>query len=325
MDPSVIFANLLSPSTLFFFLGFAAVLVKSDLEIPHPLPRLFSLYLLMSIGYQGGAKLAAAGLSGQVLLYVGGGMLMALAIPFAAFFVLRRILGTADAAAMAATYGSISVVTFIVGTDFLTRAAVPFGGYMVAIMSLMETPAIVAGILLWRLFGPSAPAGAATRDWRRLAHESVFNGTVYLLLGSLLIGFITGPTSAKALAPFTVDLFKGMVLFFLLDTGMLAARKARQLIEVGPKLVAFGIGAPLVHGAAGMLLAYLMGMSQGDALLFTVLSASSSYIVVPAAMRTAIPDANPGLFELLSLSVTFPFNVVVGLPLYFSVIQRVWA
>jgi len=321
MEWDTLLSNVLSPAALFFFLGFAAVLVRSDLEIPHPLPRFFSTYLLIAIGYQGGAKLAHAGFTSEIALYVAGAMLMAVAVPFATFFVLRRILNVYDAAAMAATYGSVSIVTFIVASDFLAKRGIESGGYMVALMSLMETPAIVAGILLVQVFARREDAPA---DWRKIAHESLFNGTVFLLLGSLAIGVLTGNAHAKSLDPFMVGLFKGMVLLFLLDTGMLAARRARELMRVGPSLVAFGVVAPVVSGLAGVGLARAMGMGAGDALLFAVLCASSSYIVVPAAMRQAVPQANPGLFELLSLSVTFPFNLAVGIPVLFAIVQRVW-
>jgi len=318
-----IVANILSPAALFFFLGFAAVLLRSDLEIPHPLPKFFSLYLLMSIGYTGGAKLAHAGVTPAVLLYIAAAMAMALLVPFYTFFVLRRILSIYDAAAMAATYGSISVVTFVVGSEFLAKQGEPFGGYMVAVMSLMESPAIIMGIMLVRFFAPT-DNGASRPSWGHLVRESFLNGTVYLLLGSLVIGFVTGNTAADGLKPFMADLFKGMVIFFLLDTGMLAGRRARQLIQVGPKLVLFGVVAPVVNGALGIALAWAIGMGAGDALLFTILCASSSYIVVPAAMRTAVPEANPGLFELLSLSVTFPFNISLGIPAYYAVISSLW-
>lgn len=321
MDLSSIVQNVVSPAFLFFFLGFGAVLLKSDLEIPHPLPKFFSLYLLLSIGYTGGAKLAHAGLSWSVALYIAAAMLMALAVPFYTFFILRKILSVYDAAAMAATYGSISIVTFIVGTEFLTRLSTPYGGYMVAIMSLMESPAVITGILLVRLFAPRGKGAPERPGVGHLLKESFLNGTVYLLLGSLVVGVLTGASAGKSLEPFTVGIFKGMVLFFLLDTGMLAARRAKTLLVVGPKLVLFGIGAPLLNGGVGVLLAWAMGMGRGDALLFAILCASSSYIVVPAAMRQAVPEANPGLFELLSLSVTFPFNISVGIPLYWAAIR----
>ncbi|NBW95905.1 MAG: hypothetical protein EBR28_04025 [Planctomycetia bacterium] len=195
---------------------------------------------------------------------------------------------------------------------------------MVAVMSLMESPAVIAGIMLVRMFAPRGDGGGDRPGVKAILHESFFNGTVLLLIGSLVIGVITGPTSGESLKPFMSGIFKGIVLLFLLDVGMLAARKAGKLIEVGPKLVAFGIVAPLLNAALGIGLAWLLGMGKGDAFLFTLLCASSSYIVVPAAMRQAVPEANPGLFELLSLSVTFPFNISLGIPLYFAAIGRLW-
>ncbi len=327
MDTQTILANVLSPAALFFALGFLAVLVRSDLELPYPLPKFFSTYLLISIGYTGGEKLAHAGLTTEVAATIAAAMGMALFVPFYTFFFLRRILRVYAAAAMAATYGSISIVTFVVGTEFLNRQQVGFGGHMVAVMSMMESPAVIMGIILVRIFAPRESAGHSPGrpGLKAILHESFCNGTVLLLIGSLVIGVITGPTAGEGLKPFMTGLFKGIVLLFLLDVGMLAARKAEKLVEVGPKLVAFGILAPLANAALGIGLAHLLGMGKGDALLFTLLCASSSYIVVPAAMRQAVPEANPGLFELLSLSVTFPFNISVGIPLYYTVIDRLWA
>ncbi len=324
MDFNTIITNILSPAALFFFLGFLSVLVKSDLELPYPLPKFFSTYLLISIGYTGGQKLAEAGLSWNVFVYILVAMLMALIVPFYTFFFLRRILSVYDAAAMAATYGSISIVTFIVGTEFLGRANIDYGGYMVAIMSLMESPAVIMGILLVRLFAPRGEGSAERAGMKEILRESFLNGTVLLLLGSLVIGIITGRSAGPGLDVFMNGIFKGIVLLFLLDVGMLAARRADQLLRVGLPLVGFGLAAPLANAVIGVFLARLIGMSEGDALLFVLLCASSSYIVVPAAMRQAVPEANPGLFELLSLSVTFPFNISLGIPLYWGLINLLW-
>lgn len=325
MDMQTILANVLSPAALFFFLGFISVLLRSDLELPYPLPKFFSTYLLISIGYTGGEKLAIAGLTPEVTTTIVAAMAMAVFVPFYTFFFLRRILSVYDAAAMAATYGSISIVTFVVGTEFLNRSNVAFGGHMVAIMSMMESPAVIMGIMLVRMFAPRDDGSAKRPGLKAILHESLFNGTVLLLIGSLIIGVITGRSAGEGLKPFMSGIFKGIVLLFLLDVGMLAAKKAGKLIEVGPALVAFGVIAPLINGALGIGLAWLLVMGKGDALLFTLLCASSSYIVVPAAMRQAVPEANPGLFELLSLSVTFPFSISVGIPLYYGVISRIWA
>jgi len=324
MDLSLAITNILNPAALFFALGFAAVVLKTDLEIPAPLPKLFSLYLIIAIGYTGGTKLAASGLSSTVLLYIGAAMLMALVVPVCVFFVLRKFLSVYDAAAMAATYGSISIVTFIVGTDFLGRNNETYGGYMVAIMSLMESPAIIAGIFLVRMFAPRRSLAAPQTTASSLLRESFLNASVFLLLGSLLIGWLTGNAHGQSLETFMSGLFKGMVIFFLLDTGMHAARRVEMLKQTGGPLLVFALVAPLVLAAAGILLARAIGMNPGDALLFTILCASASYIVAPAAMRHAVPESNPGLVELLSLSVTFPFNITLGIPLYWSAIRWMW-
>lgn len=251
-------------------------------------------------------------------------MFMAVLVPVCVFFVLRKFLSVYDAAAMAATYGSISIVTFIVGTEFLARNDQPYGGYMVAIMSLMESPAIIAGIFLVRMFAPRRVLAAPKTTASSLLRESFLNASVFLLLGSLLIGWVTGPAHGESLQPFMYGLFKGMVIFFLLDTGMHAGRLVGQLKKTGAPLVVFGLVAPLVNATLGILLAKAMGMNPGDALLFAILCASASYIVAPAAMRHAVPESNPGLVELLSLGITFPFNITLGIPLYWSGIRYLW-
>lgn len=324
MDLGQAAINILNPAALFFALGFAAVLLKTDLEIPAPLPKLFSLYLIISIGYTGGTKLAASGLSSTVLLYIAAAIFMALIIPIGVFFALRKVLPVYDAAAMAATYGSISIVTFIIGTEFLTRNEVPYGGYMVAIMSIMESPAIIVGIFLVRMFARRRVLAAPKTTAGGLLRESFLNASVFLLLGSLLIGWITGPAHGHSLDTFMSGLFKGMVIFFLLDTGMHAGRLVGQLRQTGAPLVIFGVVAPLVHGTLGLFVAKAIGMAPGDALLFVILCASASYIVAPAAMRHAVPESNPGLVELLSLGITFPFNITLGIPLYWMGIQWLW-
>ena len=324
MDWGQAISNVLNPAALFFALGFAAVLFKTDLEIPAPLPKLFSLYLIIAIGYTGGTKLAASGLNSTVLLYIIAAMLMALLVPLAVFFVLRKFLSVYDAAAMAATYGSISIVTFIVGTEFLARNGQTFGGYMVAIMSLMESPAIIAGIFLVRTFAPRRILAAPKTTVLSLLRESFLNASVFLLLGSLLIGWITGPAHGKALETFMSGLFKGMVIFFLLDTGMHAGRLIGKFGKTVAPLAVFGLVAPLLQAAAGICVAKAIGMAPGDALLFAILCASASYIVAPAAMRHAVPESNPGLVELLSLGVTFPLNITLGIPLYWMGIRWLW-
>ncbi|MEB3167083.1 MAG: sodium-dependent bicarbonate transport family permease [Cyanobacteriota bacterium] len=320
MESSLILQNLLSPPVLFFFLGVLAVLLGSDLEIPSPLPKLFSLYLLLAIGFTGGMELARSSLDNQVLLTIGAAVMMSLLVPLTSFLVLRTRLDAANAAAVAASYGSISAVTFITAESFLNVLQLPFDGFMVAALALMESPAIVVGVLLARLArSPDAGNGTGGLRWGELLQEAFLNGSVFLLIGSLVIGSVVTTWSPAALArmePFTDKLFYGALCFFLLDMGLVAAQRLGDLRRAGPFLVGFALLAPPVHALAGLGLSRLLGLAQGDALLFMVLCASASYIAVPAAMRMTVPEANPSLYISSALAVTFPFNVVVGIPLY---------
>ena len=321
MDITLILSNLLNPPILFFFLGLLAVLLHSDLEIPQPLPKFLSLYLLLAIGFKGGVELNQSGIDRSVLVTIGLAMLMASVVPLYSFFILRLKLAASDAAAIAATYGSISAVTFITATAFLQDLNIPYSGYMVAAMALMESPAIIIGVLLYRLSGNS---NRGELSWSELLRDAFFNGSVLLLLGSLLVGVLTGEEGKKELQPFTHGLFKGLLAFFLLDMGLVAARRLRDLRKAGVFLVSFAILMPLLNAALGMGLAYLVDMPRGDALLFIVLCASASYIAVPAAVRLAIPEANPSLYVPMALAITFPFNIIVGLPLYLYGIDTLW-
>lgn len=322
MTPALVLDNLLSPPILFFALGVLAVLVRSDLEIPQPIAKFLSLYLLLAIGAHGGHALHASGITPGVLETLGASMVMAVLVPVAAFFVLRLRLPVHDAAAVAATYGSVSAVTFITAGAFLRTAGVEFGGHMVAAMALMESPAIVVGVLLMRTFG--TPSGEGRAPLGHLVREAFVNGSVLLILGSLVIGYVSGDKGWAAISPFTDDIFKGMLSFFLLDMGLVAARRLRDVRAFGWWLPGFAVGAPLVNAAAAIGVAAALGFSQGDALMFAVLCASASYIAVPAAVRLAIPEANPSLYVSMALAITFPFNIVIGLPLYLGVIRLVW-
>jgi len=322
MNADLILSNILNPPVLFFFLGMIAYGLKSDLEVPQPLPKLFSLYLLLSIGFKGGVELNHSGLTQQVALTLGAAVLMASVVPVAAFFFLRRRMGVADAAAVAAAYGSVSAVTFIAAVSFLGQLGLPFSGHMVAAMALMESPAIIVGITLARLCGPRHPGTRFT--WKPLLHDAFCNGSVLLLIGSLGIGLLTGAKGGASLAPFTNDLFKGMLCLFLLDMGLVSARQLGGIRQLGALPVVFAIMVPLFSAAVGLALAWGLGLGKGDALLFATLCASASYIAVPAAMRLALPEANPGLYVTMALALTFPFNIVLGLPLYFAVIQGLW-
>jgi hypothetical protein len=320
MDPTLALANLLNPPVLFFFLGVVACMVGSDLEVPQPLPKFFSLYLLLAIGFRGGAELHHSGLTHDVAIVLSAAIGMALLVPLWTFLVLRRWLDTANAAAVAATYGSISAVTFIAATSFLNQLQVASSGYMVAAMALMEAPAIVLGIALGRRAG----AEASPMPWQHLLRDSLGNGSVLLLGGSLLIGIASGEGGERALAPFTHDIFRGMLCLFLLDMGLVSARRLRGIRQLGWLPIGFALAAPLVNAGMAIGIAYALGLGRGDALLFTVLCASASYIAVPAAMRMALPEANPGLYVTMALAITFPANIVVGLPLYMSCIDGLW-
>lgn len=322
MDTSLITANLLNPPVLFFFAGLLAVRLGSDLEIPQPLPKFFSLYLLLSIGFRGGVELSHSGINLQISLALLSAIGMAIFVPAYSYLILRRTLTSANAAAVAATYGSVSAVTFIAGTSLLTKVGVDYGGHMVAALALMECPAIMVAVIFYRLSQPSTELNQTT--WKRLLRESFLNGSVYLLVASMVIGIITGNEGEKALKPFVSDQFKGMLCLFLLDMGLISARRLKDLRGIGYLPLIFATVVPLANAAIGTGLAWLIGLGVGDAFLFCVLCASASYIAVPAAMRLAIPDANPGIYVTMALGLTFPLNVMIGLPCYLSIITKLW-
>lgn len=324
MQSGLILQNLLSAPVLFFFLGILAVLLGSDLEIPSPLPKLFSLYLLLAIGFKGGLELAHSGLTSLVLFTIGSAVAMSLLVPLTSFLILRARLDVPNAAAVAASYGSISAVTFITAESFLNILQIHFDGFMVAALALMESPAIVVGVVLAKLAGRQGRQAEALR-WGEVLREAFLNGSVFLLIGSLVIGYVVtvfSPTSLVKMEPFTEKLFYGALCFFLLDMGLVAAQRLQDLRRAGAFLVGFAVLAPLLHAVVGLSIARLLGLSVGDALLFMVLCASASYIAVPAAMRMTVPEANPSLYISSALGVTFPFNVVVGIPLYLTLAQR---
>jgi len=332
MQTTLVLQNLLSAPVLFFFLGILAVVSGSDLEIPSPLPKLFSLYLLLAIGFKGGVELSESGLGPMVLLTLGAAILMSLVVPLTSFMILRTQLGPDNAAAIAAAYGSISAVTFITAQSFLNVLKISYDGFMVAALALMESPAIVVGVVMAKLASSSLEKAQDDQapnvegiPWREVFQEAFLNGSVFLLIGSLVIGALVAhfnPAGVERMAPFTEKLFYGVLCFFLLDMGLVAAQRLRDLRQTGPFLVAFAVAAPIVHAFIGLLIAKVLGLPQGDALLFMVLCASASYIAVPAAMRMTVPNANPSLYITTALRLTFPFNVVVGIPLYMALVQR---
>ena len=322
--------NLLDPAILFFVFGALAGLVKSNLEIPAQISRFLSLYLLMALGLKGGFALAQSGLTAQVASGLACAVTLAVVVPLLALRVLRRLVNPYDAAALAATYGSVSAVTFVTAVQFLETRGLSYGGHMAAAMALMESPAIILAVLfansLRRREAAMASEGAGSAgasvvansrpSMGKVLHESLTDGAQLLLLGAMLVGLLTGESGRQAMQPFSGDLFKGMLAFFLLDMGLQTARNLPQLRGQSPWLLAYALIAPLVHAALALALARLAGLPLGDTVLLMVLAASASYIAVPAVLRHAIPQANPSVYFGLSLGLTFPFNILVGIPAY---------
>jgi uncharacterized protein len=311
--------SFLDPAILFFVFGLIAGALRSNLEIPPAVARFLSLYLLMALGLKGGFALSASGLNAEVATSLGLALLLALAVPAIGYLVLRRVLSGFDAAALAATYGSVSAVTFITAVQVMESRGLPFGGHMAAAMALMESPAIVMAVVLANVVRRRSGASAAAMPLGKVMHEALTDGAQLLLLGAMVVGLLTGEAGRVAMQPFAGDLFKGMLAFFLLDMGLLAARHAGGLKGLSPWLLAYAIGAPLAHAALAFALAAAAGVAAGNAALLMVLAASASYIAVPAVLRQAIPEANPSLYFGMSLGLTFPFNILVGIPLYVHV------
>ena len=309
-------ANLLTPMILCFALGVIAAIARSELTVPEAAAKALSIYLLFAIGFKGGAAVAQHGVDAQLLAALAGGVVLSFALPFVAFALLRMLtrLSVTDAAAVAAHYGSISIVTFVTATSVLASQGIEFEGYMVAVAAAMEAPAIVSA--LWLV---SRRGGAADMDaglWR----EILLNGSIVLLVGSFLIGLITGADGLARIESFIVSPFQGVLCLFLLDMGLVAGRGLRASRGVlGVGAVVFGLLMPLIGAAAGLGMGMALDLSAGGVALMMTLAASASYIAVPAAMRVALPEANPSIYLTLSLGVTFPFNLVVGIPLYVAI------
>ena len=327
MNLQAVINNFTSPAVLFFFLGLLAVAVKSDLEIPPAIAKFFSLYLLFDIGIKGGEELFHSGFTMHIIYIILACMFMACLVPLVAYRVLKIKLNVYDAGAIAATYGSVSAVTFATATAFLTGQNEPFGGYMTAGMALMESPAIVVGLMLIRkntAAEKNSIEAAHGSNMSEVLREAFFNGSIVLLVGSMIIGYLAGEHGETDLKPFVGGIFKGMLCLYLLDMGIVAGSRISALKESGLFLVAFGLITPIINATLGISIAYLLGLSHGDALLFTVLCASASYIAVPAAMRMAVPQANMSLLLPMSLGVTFTFNIVIGIPVYYGIITSLF-
>ncbi len=310
--------TLLDPAILFFIFGSFAGLVRSNLEIPPQVSRFLSLYLLMALGLKGGFALAKSGITYQVAASLGCAILLAVAVPLIGYFILRKFLGGFDAIALAATYGSVSAVTFITATQHLEGLGQPFGGHMAAAMALMESPAIIMAVVMANILRRRAAGGegAAPLSLGKVLHESFTDGAQLLLMGALLVGILSGEAGKAVMQPFSYDLFKGMLAFFLLAMGLLAARNFKEVAGQSPWLLAYGVLGPLVHAALALLLCLTFGIGPGDGALLMTLAASASYIAVPAVLRFAVPEAQPSLYFGLSLGLTFPLNIVLGIPLY---------
>jgi len=313
-------ANLISPIILSFALGFLAAFARSDLTIPEAVAKGMSIYLLFAIGFKGGASVASHGVDATLLLAVGAGVILSFGLPLIAFALLKVMtnLSRTDAAAVAAHYGSISIVTFVAATSVLEGRMIDAEGYMVAVAAAMEAPAILSA--LWLV----ARSGTGGKMEEGLMREIMLNGSIVLLVGAFAIGMITGEKGLADIAPFIVSPFKGVLCLFLLDMGLIAGRGLRSAKGIVTlPIVAFGIAMPLIGASFGLAAGLLIGLSTGGILLMMVLAASASYIAVPAAMRVALPQANPAVYLTLSLGITFPFNLTLGIPLYLTVAQMV--
>jgi hypothetical protein len=315
--------SLLNPAILFFFLGLLSVLIKSDLEIPQPISKFLSIYLLMSIGFHGGVELSNSGFSKEAVICLTACLFMAAFVPFYCFFILKKFLSLSNASLIASTYGSISAVTFITAISFLKDLNIASSGFMVAAMALMEFPAIVVGIMLFNIFSQKDD-DEEKQPIHKIIWETFANSSVYLILGSLFAGLVSNSAEAHSLKPFTEDLFKGMLCIFMLDMGLLAAKRISTLKKATPLLFSFAILVPIFNALLAIFLAYYLKLSIGNAFIFTVLSASASYVAVPAAMRTALPKSDLSLSVPLALAVTFPFNIIIGLPSYYFLIKHLW-
>ncbi len=332
--------NLLDPAILFFVFGVLAGALKSNLEIPPAISKFLSLYLLMALGLKGGFALAQSGMSAAVLVSLAAAILMAFIVPALGYQVLKNRVSRFDAAAIAASYGSVSAVTFVTAMQYLDANNMSPGGHMAVALVVMESPAIIMAVLLANTLrhaqlgagSVSVSGGAAVAtvggpvagpSLGKILHESFTDGAHLLLLGAMAVGYLSGETGKAVMAPFSSDLFKGMLAFFLLDMGLAVAKNFSSVRGRSPFLIAYASIGPVVHAAIALAISMLLKLPAGDAALLMVLSASASYIVVPAVLRYAIPEANPSLYFGLSLGVTFPLNILFGIPLFAYIASRV--
>jgi len=318
MNYNLLIDNLTNPALLFFVLGIFAVYLKSDLEIPENSSKFISLYLLFSIGFKGGQELSHEAFTMEIGWSMLFGISISSIIPLYTFFILKRKLNVFDAGAIAAAYGSVSAVTFVTAVSYLEYQQLSLHGHMVAIMALMESPAIIIGLILISIFNKGQSNKINTRS---IITHSFTNGSVLLILGSLIIGYLANAKQAEGIKPFTNDLFKGFLAIFLLDIGITSGRKLKAFFSFGWFPIMFAIIIPLFNGCMIAMLSSFVSSDITNRYIFAVLAASASYIAVPAAMKISVPKANPGLFLPMALAVTFPMNITIGLPIYFLIVQ----
>lgn len=310
--------SFLDPAILFFVFGIFAGAVRSNLEIPRSMAKFLSLYLLMALGLKGGFALGQSGMTVSIALSLGTALFMAFLVPALGYLFLRNHVSKFDAAAVAAAYGSVSAVTFVTANQYLSNLGIPSGGHMAVAMVIMESPAIISAVLLANRLRHtlSAEQVQGVPSIRKILHESFTDGAHLLLLGSLAVGFVSGESGKVMMQPFSGDLFKGMLAFFLLDMGLLVAKNFKAVLMASKVLLGYAVVSPFLHAGIALGLAGCLHLPLADAVLLMVLSASASYIVVPAVLRYAIPEANPAIYFGLSLGLTFPINILIGIPVY---------
>lgn len=319
MNFNLLIDNLTNPALLFFVLGILAVYLKSDLEIPANSSKFISLYLLFAIGFKGGQELSHETFTSEIAWSMLFGVIISLLIPLYTFFVLKKKLSVFNAGAIAAAYGSVSAVTFVTAVSYLETQQLSLHGHMVAIMALMESPAIIIGLILISIFNKEE---SNVINKRTVIKHSFTNGSVLLILGSLFIGFVANAQQAEGIKPFTNDLFKGFLAIFLLDMGITTGQKLKAFFSFGWFPLIFAILIPLINGCIVAMVSSFVTPDISSRFMFAVLAASASYIAVPAAMKISVPKANPGLFLPMALAVTFPVNITIGMPIYFLIVQN---
>jgi hypothetical protein len=317
MNPALLFENMTNPAFLFFLLGIIAVYVKSDLQIPFTTSKFIAIYLLFSIGFNSGQELSHQAITIEILASLLFGILIAALIPLYVFFIANIKLPVHDSIAIASAYGSVSAVTFVTAVSYLEAKQLSLHGHMVAVMALMESPAIIVGLILLSLWGGKRKS----LSWKSIMQHSFANASVLLILGSLLIGYIANAKQAAGITPFTSDLFKGFLSIFLLDMGLICGKEIKRFFAFGTFPLALAIALPLLNGCIVGILSTFITQDISNQFIFAILGASASYIAVPAAMNIAVPEARPSLYVPMALAITFPINITIGFPLYMHVIQ----